>query len=100
MLTGKQKRHLRSLAQTIKPVLQIGKNGITDAYIDSVNTQLDAHELIKVSVLQNVDGEKEALAQEISERTQSEIVQIIGNQLVFYRANKKLDKKDRIELPE
>lgn len=100
MLTGKQKRYLRSLAQTIKPVLQVGKHGITENYIDSVNTQLDAHELIKVSVLQNVVEDKKQIAQQIAEATNSELVQIIGNQLIFYRDSKANDKQDKIILPE
>lgn len=100
MLTGKQKRYLRSLAQTIKPVMQVGKQGVTDAFIQSVHEQLDAHELIKISVLQNVVEDKRVIAEGIAERTNSELVQIIGNQLVFYLENKTKERKDKIILPE
>jgi RNA-binding protein len=99
MLKGKQKRLLRSIAQTTKPVMQIGKNGITDNFIDTFNIQLEAHELIKVSVLQNSMESKEELAEALCEATHCELVQIIGNQLVFYRESRKKDKEARIKLP-
>lgn len=99
MLTGKQKRTLRSLAQTTKPLMQIGKNGITSSFIETFIIQLESHELVKISVLQNALEDKEELAQILSEETQAELVQIIGNQLVFYRESRKLEKDKRIALP-
>jgi RNA-binding protein len=99
MLKAKQKRYLRSLAQTTKPIMQIGKNCITENFIETFEIQLDAHELIKVSVLQNCVDQKEALAQALSEKTRCELVQIIGNQLIFYRKSRKEDLKHKIDLP-
>lgn len=87
------------MAQTIRPVLQIGKNSISEGLIDNINLQLEAHELIKVSLLQNSPIEIEEAAAWICEETGCELVQIIGRQMVFYRQSKKLEKDKRIELP-
>ncbi|MCR6096816.1 ribosome assembly RNA-binding protein YhbY [Salipaludibacillus agaradhaerens] len=85
MLTGKQKRYLRSKAHHIKPILQVGKGGVNENLIKQVDDALEARELIKVSILQNCVENKEEVAHFISKGTQAEIVQIIGNTLVFYK---------------
>ena len=58
MLTGKQKRFLRSKANHLQPLIQIGKNGLTDAVINQIEEALEAKELIKVNILQNCDEDK------------------------------------------
>lgn len=96
MLTGKQKRYLRSLAHNIDPIFQIGKGGINENMIKQIDDTLENRELIKVHVLQNnFDGKKE-LAETLSEATRSELVQVIGSMIVIYRESK--DNKE-IELP-
>ncbi|UTR14345.1 ribosome assembly RNA-binding protein YhbY [Salipaludibacillus sp. LMS25] len=85
MLTGKQKRYLRSKAHHIKPILQVGKGGVNGNLIKQVDDALEARELIKVSILQNCVESKEEVADFISKRAQAEIVQIIGSTLVFYK---------------
>lgn len=96
MLTGKQKRYLRSLAHNIDPIFQIGKGGINENMIKQIDDTLENRELIKVHVLQNnFDGKKE-LAETLSEATHSELVQVIGSMIVIYRESK--DNKE-IELP-
>ena len=52
MMTGKQKRYLRSLAHSLKPVVQIGKQGLSWETLVQIEKQLDDHELIKVRVLE------------------------------------------------
>ena len=99
MLTGKQKRYLRSQAHHLNAVMQIGKQGITDNFIETFILALEAHELIKVSVLQNCPFDKDELAVVLNEKTGCEIVQIIGNQMVFYRESTKENKTDKIKLP-
>ena len=54
-LNGKQKRYLRALAVNIKPIVQIGKSGLSNEILTSIRTACDARELIKVSILQNSD---------------------------------------------
>lgn len=99
MLTGKQKRFLRSLAQNTKPLMQIGKNTISDNFIKTFNIQLESHELIKVSILNNCFENKDELAVKLCEESKCELVQIIGNQLIFYKESHKNNKEDKIVLP-
>lgn len=99
MLTGKQKRYLRSLAHHHQAVMQIGKSGITDNFIKTFNDALEAHELVKISVLPGFNDKKEFFSDELCKKTQCELVQIIGNQLIFYRESLKKDKEKRIKLP-
>ncbi|MFD1927361.1 ribosome assembly RNA-binding protein YhbY [Sporosarcina siberiensis] len=96
MLTGKQKRFLRSKANTLQPLFQIGKNGLTTAIIVQVEEALEARELIKVSILQNCDEDKNEIAEKFSEQEGIEVVQVIGNSIVLYKES--VEKK-RIELP-
>lgn len=89
MLSTKQKVKLRSLAMTIKPIYQIGKDGINGNLIKGLCDALEAHELIKVSVLKNCITNIKEAAFDIASATNSEIVQIIGRVIVFYRKSKK-----------
>jgi len=85
LLTGKQKKYLRGLATKMAPVLQVGKSGISDNVIKQLEETLIARELLKVRVLPNCPVEVSDVASILSERTQSEIVQVIGRNVVFYR---------------
>ncbi|OEH84651.1 RNA-binding protein [Desulfuribacillus stibiiarsenatis] len=96
MLTNKQKKYLRSLANSLDPIFQVGKGGGNDNLYKSISEALEARELIKVSVLRNCDEEKDEVATEIAAKTNAEIVQIIGNIIILYKES--VDKK-RIELP-
>ena len=89
MLTVKQKVKLRSLAMTIKPIYQIGKDGITENLVEGLSLALEAHELIKVTVLKTVNAPLNEIAYDITSATHSELVQIIGRQVVLYRKSKK-----------
>jgi RNA-binding protein len=97
MLTGKQKRYLRSLAHHLTPVTQVGKGGVSDNMIEQINLALEAHELIKVSILQNCEEDKEAVAEELAERSGAELVQLIGKTVVLYKES--VENK-QIELPQ
>jgi len=99
MLTGKQKGYLRSLAHHVEPVMQIGKNGLSENFVQTFLTAIDVHELVKVSVLPNCSESKEELSEQLCEITSCEIVQIIGNQLIFYRPTTKENKENKIILP-
>ena len=65
-MTGKQKRYLRSLAATMPPVVQIGKNGLENSVIDSARAALMARELIKVK-LHNNSPEDKTIFQELAD---------------------------------
>lgn len=96
MLTGKQKRFLRAKANEIKPIFQVGKTGVHANMITQMNEALERREIIKVSVLQNCLEDKHDVAKEIAEKTGAHIVQVIGNQITFY---KRSIKHQQIELP-
>lgn len=96
MLTGKQKRHLRSLAHHLDPIFQIGKGGISNELVRGVGEALEARELIKVSILQNNTDDREELARELAEATGAELVQVIGRTVVLYRESR---ENKKIELP-
>lgn len=72
----------------------MGKNGVTDNFIEQINDVLEKRELLKISVLQNCLEDKEDIAKEVSEATDSHVVSIIGNTIILYRessTNKKIE---------
>jgi RNA-binding protein len=88
-LTGKQRSFLRALAHPLKPVVQIGHSGLTDAVLSAIDSALLSHELIKVRITGNDEVSATALVLEVEKRTRSSVAQIIGKTLVVYRARKK-----------
>ncbi|HCM89901.1 MULTISPECIES: ribosome assembly RNA-binding protein YhbY [Vagococcus] len=88
-LRGKQKRFLRSEAHHMNPLVQIGKNGISETLLDQVDDLLERRELIKVNLLQNTDEEAKDVADVFEETLHCEVVQIIGRILVVYRESSK-----------
>lgn len=91
-LTSKQRAYLKSLAQNIDAIFQIGKNGLTPEVTEAVALALEARELIKISVLQNCLEDPKEMAQTLSERTKSVVVQVIGKKIVLYKPAKKNPK--------
>lgn len=89
MLTGKNKSKLRSMAQTRKAIVMIGKDGITDNLVESLWNALEAHELVKVSCLKTMPISVREAAIECAAATNSEVVQIIGYTFVVYRKSDK-----------
>jgi RNA-binding protein len=96
MLTGKQKRFLRSKAHHLNPIFQVGKGGVNDNMVKQISDVLEARELIKVSVLQNCEEDKDTVASELVSGAKAELVQIIGNTIVLYKES--LENK-QIQLP-
>jgi len=88
-LTGKQRSFLRALAHPLKPVVQIGHGGLTDAVLAAIDGALSTHELIKVRVTGQEGVDVDELALEVEAGTRSSIAQVIGKTLVVYRARKK-----------
>lgn len=85
MLTGKQKRFLRSKAHHLAPIFQVGKGGVNENMVKQIAEALEARELIKVSILQNCDEEKATVAEMLVSGAKAELVQIIGNIIVLYK---------------
>jgi RNA-binding protein len=78
---------LKSEAHQISPILNIGKNGVTDALIEELIKQIKANRLVKVRVLKSAEDEKDlkAIAEEIAEATRSTLIEIRGRTVVLYR---------------
>lgn len=90
-ITGKQVRQLRSMANTLKPSVIIGKEGVTVNVMKQVNEGLEAHELIKVSVLCDSGSQAAAAGQEVAEQAEAELIQVIGKRVVLYRETSRED---------
>ena len=89
VLSGKQRSFLRALAHPLKPVVQIGHGGLTDAVLTAIDGALHTHELIKVRVTGNEELAAADLVLEIEQRTRAQVAQVIGKTLIVYRARKK-----------
>ncbi|MCC8302855.1 ribosome assembly RNA-binding protein YhbY [Bacillus sp. ICE1] len=96
MLTGKQKRFLRSKAHHLTPIFQVGKGGVNENMVKQIAEALEARELIKVSVLQNCEDDKNDVAEALVKGSRSQLVQTIGNAIVLYKESK---ENKQIELP-
>ncbi len=95
MITSKQRAKLRGMAQTLEPILYIGKDGIADNLIKQADDALEARELIKGSVQQNSAYTAREACDELAERLKAEGVSAIGRKFVLYRES--VEKK-KIEL--
>jgi RNA-binding protein len=84
-LTGKRRRQLRALGHALKPVVQVGRAGLTDRVLAEIGTALEAHELIKVKLGKETPLGAPGAAVEIERATRSAVVQVTGRVLVLYR---------------
>ena len=96
-LSGKHVRHLRSLAHHLKPSIIIGKTDVNDGVVEQANAALEAHELIKCSVLDTSSLDIRDAADELASRCHAEVVQVIGRKFSLYRATNRTDV-ERIKL--
>lgn len=96
MLNSKQRAYLRGLSNKIDSIFQIGKGGVSPELIEAIDEALEARELIKCTVLNNCMEDIKYIASAISERTKSDVVQVIGKKVVIYRQSK---ERPVIELP-
>ena len=98
MVTGKQRAYLRKLGHELKPVMQIGKEGLTDTVITAIDEVLEKRELVKFSVLENAMLDTREVCDEVAKRLLAIPVQSIGNRFIIYRRSSN-EKNRRIELP-
>jgi RNA-binding protein len=96
-LKGSVRTYLRGLAHHLRPVVQLGKNGITESFLSEVNQALDVHELIKLKFV-SFKEQKKTLVKEIEAQTQSELLGLIGNIAIFYREQHDPEKR-KIYIP-
>lgn len=89
MLTGKQKRHLRALGHSLKPLIQIGKKEIEDGLIAETSAALDFHELVKVKLLESCLLDKHEASEMLAGACSAEVAQILGRTFLLYRPAEK-----------
>ena len=97
-LSSSQRSYLRSQSHHLEPVVLIGKHGITDGTIESINRVLKARELIKIKFREFKD-EKLSLSEKIVELTNSQVVGVIGHTVIIFRQNTDSDKR-QIHIPQ
>ena len=94
-LSNAQKRHLRSLAHHLDPVVRVGQHGVTEGVMRELEQALDVHELVKVKIAADRD-ERRLIGEGLCARTGAEQVQSIGQMIVLFRRN---PDKPRVVLP-
>ena len=97
MISSKQRANLRSMANTLAPIFQIGKGNINDNFIEQIDGALETRELIKISILETADITAREASDQLCEALGAEPVQCIGRKLVLYRPSRE-NQKIEIEL--
>ena len=92
MITAKQRANLKSMANTLDPLLIIGKNGIEENTIKQIKDSLEKRELIKIKILNSAGISDEDVLNRILIETRAEFVQFMGNKLTIYKKSKKKQK--------
>jgi RNA-binding protein len=84
-LTGKDKRRLRRLGQQLSVVATVGKAGMTDALLSSINRLLDEHELIKIRLTEETGRDRKAAADILAEAIDAQVAGVVGRTVLLYR---------------
>ena len=88
MLNSRQRAQLRGLANSLDTIFQIGKGGVTENTVKQVNDALEAREIIKLRTLETSPVSSREAAEQIAEKTHSDVVQVIGSRFVLYRESR------------
>ena len=96
-LKGSQRKHLRGVAHGYKPMVQIGKEGLSENVIGAIDTALQSHELIKVKIAAE-RKDREQLVPVIEERLDCECVGTVGRMAILYREHPDPERR-KIQLP-
>ncbi|MBT8421839.1 MAG: ribosome assembly RNA-binding protein YhbY [Gammaproteobacteria bacterium] len=95
-LTERQKKHLRGLAHSLKPVISLGDKGVTDSFLQELNSTLEHHELIKVKVKTGDRDSRDTIIDELTQQLSAALISRVGNVATLYRPRK---RKPGIVLP-
>lgn len=88
-MTSKQRAYLRGQANTLEPIFQIGKTGLSENLLTQLSDALEARELIKISVLETAPDTAKSLANDIANSIDTEVIQVIGSKITLFRQKKK-----------
>jgi RNA-binding protein len=97
-LKGSQRKWLRGQAHSLRPVVQVGQKGLSEATLREVDLALDSHELIKVQAVAPKE-EKQEIGRQIEKELRAQVVGLIGHILILYRRHPDPDQR-RIHLPD
>ena len=99
-MTSKERAQLRAQANGLEPLFQIGKGGISEALVEQTADALRKRELIKLKVLlESAPESPREFADKLAEATGSEVVQVVGGSIVFYKENPDKDKENTKKKP-
>lgn len=98
MITTKQRAYLRSLANDLDPVIQLGKNGLESSNLKQISEVLEKRELIKINVLETAGIEAKDAQRKICAALGCEGIQVIGRKIVIYKEAKEKENR-RIVIP-
>ena len=93
-INKKQIQYLKGVAHSLKPVVLLGNNGLTEAVVAEIDYALNHHELIKVKIPTDDKETKGLIVEAICRETKSIKIQVIGKTLIIYRQSE--EKKIRI----
>lgn len=91
-MTSKQRAYLKSLANGLEPIFQIGKSSLTPEFTEAIDEAFNTRELLKIAVLKNCIDDPKEIASIVAERTHSQVVQVIGKKIILYKPNRKNPK--------
>ena len=91
-MTSKQRSYLKSLANSLEPIFQIGKSSLTPEFTAAVAEAFNTRELVKVAVLKNCMDDPKEIAEMLAGRTRSQVVQVIGRKIILYKESKENKK--------
>ena len=96
MLKGKQRSFLRGLGHHLDPVVQVGKDGLTEGLVGALDVALTTHELIKIKLGESAGADRRAIGAALAESAGADLVQVLGRTVLIYR--RRVDNP-AIELP-
>ncbi len=92
-LTSKERATLRGEAHHLDPLVHVGKEGISDALLASLDDALRTHELVKVQLTKSADLDAKDAARRLADAMDADVVQVIGRTTTLYRENPELERK-------
>jgi RNA-binding protein len=98
-INSRQQRFLRGLAHHLPVKATLGKEGLTEQALKSVNEVVDAHELVKVKLQENFPLERKEGGAQLAALAKTALVQVIGRVVILYRGNPDLPADKRLDLP-